>query len=95
MSDRIGDVFARLYSEAIYSSSTSATKRDMNEDLECIETALAEAIAERDVLRADHRIVMIAARKLLNQQNAQQSFWDSLHWLRMAVEAIDRKEAAK
>ena len=55
MTDRIDELFARLYTEAIYSSSASATKRDMNDDLECIEAALAEAIAERDALQADNQ----------------------------------------
>jgi hypothetical protein len=43
---RIDEVFERLYAEAIYSSSESACKRDMNDDLELIEAELCRLRAE-------------------------------------------------
>lgn len=48
---RVDEVFERLYAEAIYSSSLSACKRDMNDDLGLIEAELCRLRAEAELAR--------------------------------------------
>lgn len=86
---RIDEVFERLYAEAIYSSSESACKRDMNDDLELIEAELLRRADEGEKLRELAEAARVVARlygETLCEGNEGRDFLD-------AVDAVFPKEA--